>query len=47
MLETPRYSRFVKGLWVVPDKTMEEVAWAATNAGKARFEFGETPDGKD
>lgn len=46
MLETPRYSRFVKGLWVVPDKSMEEVAWAATIAGKARFEFGEKPDGK-
>ena len=31
----------MKGLWVVPDETEEEVAIAA---GKARFEFGEKPD---
>ena len=49
-LEAPReliqkeyYSRFMKGLWVVPNKTEEEVAIAAIAAGKARFEFGEKP----
>lgn len=35
---------FMKGLWVVPDRTEEEVAVAAIAAGKARFEFGEKPD---
>ena len=44
LIEDEYYSRFVKGLWVVPDKTEEEVAAAAIAAGKARFEFGEKPD---
>ncbi len=47
LVDTLEYSRFVKGLWVVPDKTEEEVAYAAIVAGKARFEFGETPARKD
>lgn len=38
------YSRFVRGLWVVPDATEETVAIAAIAASKARFEFGEIPD---
>lgn len=38
------YSRFVRGLWVVPDATEEAVVIAAMAANKARFEFGETPD---
>lgn len=41
IIEDEYYSRFMKGLWVVPDKTEEEVAIAA---GKARFEFGEKSD---
>ena len=44
LIEDEHYSRFVKGLWVVPDKMEEEVAVAAIAAGKARFEFGEKPD---
>ena len=44
LIEDEYYSRFVKGLWVVPDKTEEEVAVAAIAAGKVRFEFGEKPD---
>lgn len=44
LIETEYFSRFVKGLWVVPDATEEEVAIAAIAAGKARFEFGETPE---
>ena len=44
LIKEEYYSRFVKGLWVVPDKTEEEVAVAAIAAGKARFEFGEKPD---
>lgn len=44
LIEEEYYSRFMKGLWVVPDKTEEEVAIAAVAAGKARFEFGEKPD---
>ena len=43
LIESEYYSRFLKGLWVVPDKTEEEVAVAAIAAGKARFEFGEKP----
>lgn len=43
LIETEHYSRFLKGLWVIPDKTEEEVAIAAIAAGKARFEFGEKP----
>lgn len=44
LIEKEYYSRFVKGLWGVPDKTEEEVAAAAVIAGKARFEFGEKPE---
>ncbi|NCB34019.1 MAG: hypothetical protein EOM64_09125 [Erysipelotrichia bacterium] len=44
LIEKEYYSRFVKGLWVVPDKTEEEVATAAEASGKARFEFGEKPE---
>lgn len=44
LIEKEYYSRFVKGLWVVPDKTEEEVAAVAVIAGKARFEFGEKPE---
>ncbi len=44
LIDTEYYSRFMKGLWVVPDKTEEEVAIAAIAAGKARFEFGEKPN---
>ena len=42
--EEEYYSRFMKGLWVVPDRTEEDVAVAAIAAGKARFEFGEKTD---
>ena len=41
--EKEYYSRFMCGLWVVPDVTEEELAKAATAAREARFEFGETP----
>ena len=44
LIEEEYYSRFMKGLWVVPDRTEEDVAVAAIAAGKARFEFGEKPD---
>ena len=44
LIEEEYYSRFMKGLWVVPDRTEEEVTVAAIAAGKARFEFGEKPD---
>ena len=44
LIEEEYYSRFMKGLWVVPDRTEEEVAVTAIAAGKARFEFGEKPD---
>lgn len=37
------YSRFLRGLWVVPGVTEEELAAAATVARQARFEFGEAP----
>lgn len=36
-------SRFVRGLWVVPDVTEDELACAAIAAREARFEFGEFP----
>ena len=44
LIKEEYYSRFLKGLWVVSDKTEEEVALAASIAGKARFEYGEKPD---
>ena len=37
------YSRFVKGLWVVPDVSEEQLTIAAIAARQARFEFGEVP----
>ncbi len=36
------YSRFMRGFWIVPDVTEEELAAAAVAAREARFEFGET-----
>lgn len=41
--EKEYYSRFMCGLWVVPDVTEEELAAAAVAAREARFEFGEKP----
>jgi hypothetical protein len=41
--EKEYYSRFMRGLWVVPDVTEEELATAAVAAREARFEFGERP----
>ena len=41
--EMEYYSRFIRGLWVVPDVTEEELATAAVAAREARFEFGERP----
>ncbi len=37
------YSRFVKGLWIAPNTTEEELIKATIQAREARFEFGETP----
>ena len=37
------YSRFVKGLWVLPDVSEEQLTIAAIAARQARFEFGEVP----
>lgn len=33
----------MKGLWVVPEVTEEELAMAASAAREARFEFGKNP----
>ena len=33
----------MKGLWVVPGVTEEELTMAASTSREARFEFGETP----
>lgn len=44
VIDKEYYSRFLKGLWVVPEATEEDVAIAAIAASKARFEFGETPN---
>jgi len=41
--EKKYYSRFVKGLWVVPNVTEEELANAVIAAKQARFEFSKTP----
>ncbi len=43
LIEKDYYSRFMKGLWVVPNATEEDVAIAAIAASQARFEFGEIP----
>lgn len=40
--EKEYYSRFIRGLWVVPDITEEEFAIATIAAREARFEFGES-----
>lgn len=40
--EKEYYSRFMKGLWVVPEVTEEELSMAASAAREARFEFGTT-----
>lgn len=37
------YSRFIRGIWIVPDVTEEEIVLAASIARQARFEFGEIP----
>lgn len=44
LCEKEYYSRFVQGLWVVPNVSEEELTLAATGARQARFEFGETPN---
>lgn len=41
--ENEYYSRFVKGLWVVPNASKELLVSAEVTAKQARFEFGETP----
>lgn len=41
--EMEYYSRFVRGLWGVPEVTEEELIKAAIAAREARFEFGESP----
>ena len=41
--EKEYYSRFVRGLWVVPNVTEEQLTIASTAARQARFEFGEVP----
>ena len=37
------YSRFVPGIWKVPDITDEQLIQAVKKARNARFEFGEMP----
>jgi len=44
LVDKEHYSRFVRGLWVVPDVSEEELARAAIISRGARFEFGEKPD---
>ena len=39
--EKEYYSRFMRGLWIVPNVTEKELAMAAIMAKQARFEFGE------
>ncbi|WP_314389244.1 hypothetical protein [uncultured Abiotrophia sp.] len=41
--EKEYYSRFMRGLWVIPDLIEDELVVAATVAREARFEFGERP----
>ena len=43
LVENEYYSRFVKGLWGVPNTTNELLMNAEIAAKQARFEFGETP----
>lgn len=42
--EKEYYSRFMRGVWVVPDVTEEELTLAVIAAREARFEFGESPE---
>lgn len=44
LVDKEYYSRFVRGLWLVPDVSEEELANAVIIARQARFEFGERPD---
>ena len=39
-------SRFVPGIWKVPNLTDEQLIQAIKSAREARFEFGETPKGR-
>lgn len=39
--EKEYYSRFMRGFWVVPDVSEEQLTLAARAAREARFEFGE------
>lgn len=41
--EKEYFSRFMRGLWIVPDVTTEELVEAVVAAREARFEFGEIP----
>ena len=43
LVDKEYYSRFLRGLWVVPDISEEELAKAVITARQARFEFGERP----
>lgn len=43
LAENEYYSRFVNGLWIVPNTNSELLVKAAITAKQARFEFGETP----
>ena len=46
LVEKEYYSRFLQGIWKVPDLSDEAVIEAAKKAREARFEFGETPNHK-
>lgn len=43
LVDKEYYSRFMRGLWVVPDISEEELANAVITARQARFEYGERP----
>jgi len=43
LVEKEYHSRFLQGIWKVPDVSDETVIEAAKKAREARFEFGETP----
>ena len=43
LVEKEYYSRFLQGIWKVPDVSDDTVIEAAKKAREARFEFGETP----
>ena len=44
LAEHEYYSRFMRGLWIVPNVTEEKLINAALISREARFEFGETPN---